>query len=355
MIRHVVHLVASVPDWDHIVLCPERRVGGGTDTVARAELAAAGARVVTVPMVRSATSPANLRATATAIRALRTLRPAVLHGHSSIGGVVARLAGSALRIPVVYTPNAVLPSRASLAIERILARRTDITVAVSPTEQRQLTELRLVPRHGLVVVPNAIPLDDPPPLDLRAELGLPAGTPLFGSICRLVPQKAPEVLVRAWLLALDGPGAPPDAHAVLIGDGPLAPEVDALLAGHPRVHRIPYLERAERALGSLDLFTLASRYEGAPYVLLEAMRAGAPVVATDVVGTHDTLADGTGVLVPVEDAPALATAIRDTLADTALRATLSERAGTRFRERFDVAVTGRQMSELYARVAARRW
>jgi glycosyltransferase involved in cell wall biosynthesis len=205
----------------------------------------------------------------------------------------------------------------------------------------------------VMVIPNGIDLAHPPaPLDLRAHLDLPAGAPLVGTIARLVPQKAPEVFVAACGLIGD---ALPDACFVLIGAGELEEEVDRAVAASPvadRFWRIPVLPGAAGVLDQLDVFALPSRFEGGPYAPLEAMRAGTPVVLTEVVGSRDTVEDGvSGLIVPPEDPASLAQAVVGLLRDPERRRAVGRAGRERVEERFDVRAMGRTLDELYAGLA----
>ena len=100
---------------------------------------------------------------------------------------------------------------------------------------------------------------------------------------------------------------------------------------------------------------LSSRSEGAPFSILEAMAAGLPVVATDVGGVRELVADGeTGLLVPAGDPARLAEALRSLLADPALRRRLGAAGHARARERFDLRALRDAHLELYARELTRR-
>ena len=99
----------------------------------------------------------------------------------------------------MYTPNGLFPARYAMAIERTLGHVTDVFIASSPSEAAQVRSHQLVPPRRLAVVPNAIELERPPPAadDVRMKLGVAADTPIVGTVARLVPQKGPEVFVRA--------------------------------------------------------------------------------------------------------------------------------------------------------------
>jgi glycosyltransferase involved in cell wall biosynthesis len=323
---------------------------------ALARLRDAGADVRLVEMHRAPWSPAN----ALALRELRNLirreRPDVVHGHSSIGGLLARLATMGTRIPTVYTPNGITQSRAGIVVERRLRSRTAMLVAVSASEADLAVQLQLIGRRQVVVIPNGIELEAPaPPLDLRAHFDLPSTAPLVGTIARLVPQKAPEDFVAACATVAR---LVPEARFVLIGSGELEAEVEAAVRQanlHDRLYRIPALAGAAGVLGQLDVFALSSRFEGGPYSPLEAMRAGTAVVLTAVVGSRDSVEPGvSGLVVPPGEPVALGTAIADLLRDAPRRHAMAVAGQERVASRFDVRRMGAALDALYDELGARR-
>jgi glycosyltransferase involved in cell wall biosynthesis len=336
------------------VALPTERVGGFTDTVAVDSMRDAGAELHVMSMRRRPTDPRNAVAIARVRRLIGDIRPDIVHGHSSIGGAAARLGATGTGTPRVYTPNGIMTTRSALAVERALGRLTDALVAVSETEADLAARLRVASRDRIVTIPNGIELDweHPPVLDLRQQLGVDGDTPLVGTIARLAPQKAPEVFVRACARVAD---ELPDARFVLVGDGPLAELVAREIAAARLERRLLHLRGVHGAatlLRQLDVFVLASRYEGGPYAPLEAMRADTPVVLTDVVGSRDTIEDGcSGILVPPDDPAAIARAALRLLADAALRETMIDAARRRLRDRFDVREAGRRLGSLYESLA----
>ena len=349
--RHLVDLVRTVDGVEHHVAVPSRRVGGLTDSSATVRMAAAGAVVHVTEMRRSPLRPGNAAALARLAALVRRTRPDLVHGHSSMGGALGRVVGTAARLPRVYTPNGLAQGRPALAVERGLGLLTDRLVATSASEAAFVLDRRLVPPERLVTIPNGIEVDgwEAPSTtpDLRALLGLEPDTPLVGTISRLVAQKAPERFVRLAGTVLAARG---DVHVVLVGDGPRRAAVDPsrLPAGTAgRFHHLPSLPDAGAALGQLDLFVLTSRFEGCPYAALEAMRAGTPVVLSDVVGSREVVEDGvSGHLVAEDDVAAMAALVVDLLADAGRRRALGA-AGRRHVRRFDVADMGRALARLY--------
>lgn len=347
--RHLVDVVRWTEGIEHHVALPPRRVGGLTDEGAAPALRALGATVHPLAMTRTPVTGANGRAVVALGRLIGRVGPDVVHGHSSIGGLVARLAGTATRRNTVYTPNGITDVRAGVLVERALGPLTDRFVAVSPSEAARARSLRLVRPTRVRLVPNGIDPDPRgPPIDLRAVLGVPARSPLVGTVSRLVPQKDPLTWVA---MATQVAAARPDARFVIIGDGALRAEVTAALAAAGLdgvVHLVPLLPDAVRALGSLDAFVLSSVFEGAPYAPMEAMVAGTPVVLTDVAGSTDLVTDGVdGRLVPPRDPTALAAAVVDLLDQPQVATRLGAEGRRTVLDRFSGPAMGRAMVAVY--------
>jgi glycosyltransferase involved in cell wall biosynthesis len=360
----VADIVRAAPDIDHhVALPPTGRAAGSSgavvDVASVASMVDHGAVLHRVDMRRSAVHPANPLAAARLVALCRRVRPDVLHGHSSVGGALARLAGSPTRLPVVYTPNGLATGAAAVRIERLLGRSTAALVAVSDSEGALARRLRLVEPARIRVIPNGIDLHPTPPADvpdLRDRLGVAPGVPLIGTVARLVDQKAPEDFVAVCAEVIR---RRPDAHGLLIGMGPLQGMVDQAVAREAlagRFHQIEHLTDAWAVVDQLDVFLLVSRFEGAPYTPLEAMRAGVPVVLTDVVGNRDVIESGrSGTLCPFGDIDGLARTVVDLLEPGERRAAMIGAAKARLAEHFDLGDEGRALSELYTDLAGRGW
>lgn len=346
--RHLVDVVRATSGVCHEVVSPPERVGGHTDRAAFDALAVAGATVHLVDMRRRPASRHNALAIVQVRRLIHRRRPDVVHGHSTIGGLVARAAAVGTGVAVAYTPNGIATGALATAVERAMGRVTTRFIAVSPSERAEVLRRRLVPEDRIAVVPNGIDPDVPVPADLRTLLGVDCDVPLIGSVGRLTPQKAPDVLVRSWALVAERCA---EAHFVLIGDGVLAGAMDSLAAQlglGGRYHRLAFLPMAAAYLPDLDVFMLASRFEGGPYVPLEAQRAGVPVVLTDVVGNRDAVENGvTGLVVPPEDPRALARAVVSLLTNEERARQLIEAGRLAVRTRFSMDAMGETTRRLY--------
>jgi glycosyltransferase involved in cell wall biosynthesis len=317
-----------------------------------------GATIHQVGMSRQPWHPANLRALLRLPSLASSIDASVIHGHSSVGGALARLAGRRAGLPVVYTANGVATGAAYQRIERALGRLTSVWVAVSDSEASMAERGGLAGGGPIIVVPNGIELAPagPATIDLRDRLRVGPSAPLVGTVARLVPQKSPLTFVRT---AARVAAAHPDAHFLLIGMGPLQASVDAEVARHAGLakhwHQIEHIDNAAAVLGQLDVFVLVSAFEGAPYTPLEAMRAGVPVVVTDVVGSRDAVEDGvSGLVRPAGDSGALAAAVLQLLGDPALGDRLAAAATERLADRFDVDDMGRRVAAAYETALRRR-
>ena len=347
--RYVADLVAHARAVDHSVVMPMKRSVGVTDDDSMARIAEI-AEVHVVDMRRSPLALVN----ATAVRTVRRLVLSegfdVVHGHSTMGGAIARLGGRGK--PVVYTPNALYPGAAATLVERVLGKGTAVVVAVSPSEAEEVRRRKLVPVDRLHVIHTGVAAaPGRPSFDLRERIGAPAAARVVGSAVRLVPQKDPLLFVDAMEAVLRHL---PEAHAVLLGDGPMRPEVEQRVAASgvaDRLHVLGHVPEARTLFPQLDVYVLASRYEGMPYSLLEAMQAGVATVASDAVGNRDLVRhEETGLIVPVGAAGALAAAVERLLRDDQLRTQLASAGQHAIATDATVDAMAHAYVELYERV-----
>lgn len=355
----MVDVVRAIPEVCHHVAVP---VGGQSaaasgalaDTAALDALLRAGTVVHPVEMQRNPLHPANLTAVWKLRGLIRAIRPHVVHGHSSVGGALGRIAavGSA---PSFYTPNGLPPDRLARSVENLLGHLTNTFVAVSASEGALAKELKLVSPGRVEVVPNGIDLELPGGgvLDLRTMAGVPESARIVGTVARLVPQKAPLVFVEVCRRVAT---MHPDVHMVLIGLGPLQKAVDEAVAEaglQRRWHQIPHVQNAADAIAQMDVFALLSAFEGGPYTPLEAMRAGVPVVLSDVVGNRDVVESGvSGFLAPLSDVEALAESVNRILGDNQLALSLAAEGRRRLEDCFDLKTMGASLLRLYRQAAA---
>jgi glycosyltransferase involved in cell wall biosynthesis len=299
-----------------------------------------------------------LKGTFEVYRILKQGRFDVVQTHTSVGGVIGRLAGWLSRTPVVMWTVHGLGAHAGLATwKRAMVRRveicldwfTDHYVAVSHDLREEGVRTGIFREQKVTVIPNGLEFNHLPshfdPAAKRRSLGIAQGIPLIGTVTRLEPQKANDVFLRAVAIAAR---RVPGLVVLIAGDGPQRNSLEALAAElglGATVRFLGWRSDAVELLGTLDIFCMTSRWEGCPMVLLEAMAMERPVVATNIGGVREIVVDGdTGVLVE-QDNP-------DHFADALVRLLEAEPERTRMgrsgRRHVEQHFNSRRMLEAYA-------
>lgn len=266
---------------------------------------------------------------ANAIRQLARLRRLmlsgnidILHAHdfysSIIGAAAARLSG--VRVIAAQRHLKLSDRLVHKWGTRIVHRLAHRILVNSEAIRDYIIEHDRAPLSKIVVIRNGV---EPAAQanahdDVCRELGLDAGSTLVGSIARLQEVKGHRFLIEAAAAVLSGRT---DVHFVLVGDGLLRSEIEnqaATLGIADHVHLLGDRSDVARLISGFDLVVLASLHEGLPNAVMEAMRAGVPVVATAVGGTKELITDGeTGYLVPPANSAAMGRLIASTLANKA--------------------------------------
>ena len=243
----------------------------------------------------------------------RRLRPAVVHSHSVRTDVVDPGAARRSGFPIVTTIHGESlfggRSRVYEWLQRRSYRGFDAVVAVSRV-LRDRTAREGVPEARIHLIPNAWPADHQflARTDARRELGVEGARFLLGWVGRMIPVKGGDVFLKALAQLSDLP-----LSAVMVGDGPERRSLESLARASglgDRVRFVGQIPDAGRLHRAFDLFALTSRSEGMPIVLLEAMAAQVPALASRVGGVPDVVGTG-GWLIPREDPGALARAVRE--------------------------------------------
>jgi glycosyltransferase involved in cell wall biosynthesis len=289
------------------------------------------------------------------LQRVRERRPSLLHTHLVHADVYGAIAARLARVPFVSTRHN--DDRYQLGpfryVDRAFSAGASKLIAISDAVRRFLVEAGL-PDAKFETIHYG--LDELPPL--RSELspgqaGVPDDALLVLAIGRFIEQKDHETLLRAFAQVRRGS---PRAMLAILGDGPLTQRTRTLsdelgLSGAVvfpgRLEPRDWLERA-------DVFVHTSRWEGFGIVLLEAMLAGLPIVATRVSAVPEIVADGeTGILVDPGDATVLAAALDELLADRGRARTLGAAGLARAHECFSVARMTDATAGVYARAVGR--
>ena len=326
---HVVLLTAGLSERYEttLVIGAEEDHEGSFAELARSK----GVRPEVVPTLGRSIHPWNDFVSFLAIcRLLLRVKPHVVHTHTAKAGALGRLAALVTGTPIViHTFHGTVfsgyfgrvGSTIYRSVERVLARITDVAIAVSPKVAAELDAQGIAPKNGVRVVPLGLDLD--PFRDhntqgfLRARLGLGNDATLIGCVGRLVPIKdIPNLLQACAQLCFERP----NVHLAIVGDGVERSRLEQRageLGIRERVHFTGFVSELPEVFADLDLAVNSSLNEGTPVALIEAMAAGVPVIATSVGGSPDLLRGGDwGALVPPQNPEALASAMAQILRDS---------------------------------------
>jgi glycosyltransferase involved in cell wall biosynthesis len=315
-----------------------------------------------IPALRREISPLNDLASVVQIRKFcRDRKIDILHTHSSKAGVVGRLGGSLTDVrAIVHTVHGFsfhnfMPSWKRIGfvtVEKVMSRFTTTLLVYSHGDERTARSLGIGGKKPLVSFYYGI---DYAPFQemhdrqkIRQSLGFDETTKVLGFTGRFSEQKALHVLVEAFAQVHR---TIPQTRLLLVGDGQLRQELEAQidrLGVAESVVITGFREDIPAMLAAMDLFVMTSLWEGLSRSLAEAMYARLPVVATDVGGTSDAVrTNETGWLVPPNNAPATAAAIREVLNDPGRANTLAARGHEWARGAFDVRTMHRRITDLY--------
>lgn len=273
---------------------------------------------------------------------IRALRPAIVNTWLFAANSYGRAAAKSAGVPyLIADERCVDPWKSwhELAIDRYLSKRSQRIVANS-SGVRDFYVSHGLPADLFTIIPNGVAVAPPPSESREAilrELGLPAGAKLIGAIGRLWPQKRMKDLIWAADLLKT---IRDDTHLLIIGDGPQRAHLEKFRDQSEisdRVHFLGHRADAARLLSHFDVLWLASEYEGMPNVVMEAMAAAVPVVATDIPGARDLIVpDVTGVLVPVGDRAAFAKHANQLLENPDATRRMGEAGRERVRTEFSI-------------------
>lgn len=282
----------------------------------------------------------------------------ILHAHdfysSFIGGAAARLGG--VRVIACHRHLKLSDRRAHKLGTRIIHRLAHRILVNSEAIREHIVTHDGARREKIVVIKNGVVPVLPSAnshAQLCKELGLAPDVRLIGIVARLQEVKGHRFFIEAAATVLR---SRPDAHFVLVGDGPLRAEIEnhaAELGIVDHLHLLGDRTDVTRLISAFDLLVLASLHEGLPNAVMEAMSAGVPVVATAVGGTKELIADNrTGYLTPPADSAALADRILFALGDEVHREGIVSAARRRIMRSFGIERMVESVEALYDEVMA---
>lgn len=326
--------------------------GPPEDSVLGEQLQALGVRVCPMPAMVESMLPWRLwPAVQQLIALIEANPPDLIHAHSAIAGLAARLACQRTARPVVYTVHgfgfkAEIPwlrrHLASLA-ERALSGWTTQMICVSAFE-RALAHQLPIAQERVHVIANGIAL-----LPSAHERALPntTTTPRLIMVARMKSPKRHDLLLRALTKVRDWLGH--ELPVTLAGDGPLLSKHQALAQqlGLEHITWAGDVNHVAELLTQHDVFVLLSDHEGMPITVLEAMRAGLPVLASDLPGLREQVMHGNEGLLVANTEQAVAHQLLRLAQDPALRKRLGHAAQQRFEAQFTLGDMAERVMAVY--------
>jgi glycosyltransferase involved in cell wall biosynthesis len=299
----------------------------------------------------------------------------VLHSHLTNAHVLAGISGGLTGTPVLATIHGRQVTMLDLEVHRtantylgVLCKQSyfhALGLGVSATQLSCIpngvdTDVFRPRQHAAPPALNGTGQAAPPQAEQivnpqstwRKNLGIPAAIPLVGFVGRLSVEKGPEVFLRAALLLHN---TVPEAHFVMVGDGPMREQLKALCGRyslHEFVHFAGVCEDMPSIYHELDLVVSTSHSEAMPLALMEAMASGLPVIATRVGGVPDLITQGqTGWLVEPRDFEGVAFFVGQLLASNEQREQMGAAARARAVERFGLTESVTLTADVLTRLA----
>ena len=323
---------------------------------------------VQVHEMQNALSPSKDGAAVRRVRQLiRQWQPDVVYCHSSKGGGIGRLAAVGLGVKVMYNPHgwafSMKGSRVKswiyLMIERVLAYVTDQYVLISNYEKMLAVQRHVGKADRMKVIFNGVDTEsirkEAAMSELRREsLGIPEDAYVVGMVGRISPQKAPDVFVR---MAAEVMKSIPNAYFIIVGDGDLRAEIEALAKGVGVADRLRITGWTEKPIEYMNLFdqaVLLSRWEGFGLVLAEYMTLKKPIVATAVDAIPDLITDyENGLLVEPDQPERAAAAVCELYKNEELKYKLINNGTMRVNAFFDISRVANEHERLIVKISNR--
>ncbi|KGF68548.1 glycosyl transferase [Hoeflea sp. BAL378] len=359
--RHVRDLAEQHAKAGHQVgiLCDSTTGGAYEDALFESIMPHLALGLTRLPMRRSL-GPSDITTAIRTFREIKSLQPDVLHGHGAKGGAFVRLVGSQLRVSRycvarLYSPHGgslhyserTLRGHAYFAIERMLERWTDSLVFVSDYERQTYIRKIGEPRAPWRLIHNGLRDSEFAPVQAAA------GAADFLYIGMMRNLKGPDVFIEALRRAEQLAGRP--IRAVMVGDGEDKPRYQARIEALGMGARVALHDAmpAREAFAMARTVVIPSRAESMPYIVLEAVAAGKPVISSRVGGIPEIVGPDFAGFVSAGDAEALAGAMaQDILQPEWLAAAMPDME--RFRGHFSAATMAERMAALYQDCLSRK-
>lgn len=357
-LKHLVYLTTRLNNkiFDITVILSDSRDEDITDPVKKMENA--GANVLLVPMCRNINPFRDLPAFFKLVSLIRKEKFDLIHAHSSKAGAVFRLAAFVCRVQrIYYTPHCFyfqgktgFKKVCFVLLEKLLAIATT-GIIVSENEQHVAIQNKVIAASKLININNAVDFDDyrqnHETEHTKAALGIHPGAFVVGSVGRLVPQKDWKTYVYAANEVLK---FYPKTVFLIVGEGELRSRIQKLICRlnlEGKVMITGYMKAIYKIWGIIDLFVNTSLWEGLPYVFLEAMQYGKPVIATNTGNETLVVDQENGFVCAQKDYQSIAEKIISLIRDREMAVRMGENGNRTVHDHYSFKVFIQQHEQLY--------
>ncbi|MGB3641048.1 MAG: glycosyltransferase family 4 protein [Rivularia sp. (in: cyanobacteria)] len=294
-----------------------------------------GIKVYILPsLIRSVNPLQDIQASREILNLINTEKPDLLHAHSSKAGLLGRISATIAGVPAIYTDHgwafaAELPwywKALAIPSEQIAARYCSKIITISEYDLSLALKYRVASSSKITLVYYGLP-----DTELRANPGNTECVKLV-MVARFAPQKDQFTLIKALA------GIEEEFELQLVGDGETRGQVESLVSELGLQSKVKFLGKrsdVEYILQDAQISVLSTNWESFGLVSVEGMRAGLPVIATDIGGVNEVVVDGeTGFLIPKGDAMVLRQRLTQLITDTNLRIKMGEAGRKRYETNF---------------------
>ncbi|TMU84337.1 glycosyltransferase family 4 protein [Bacillus sp. BHET2] len=329
---HVLDLSLSLKEAGHEVIVLSMGSGPVTD-----ELQEHGVRCVELSHLQLKIHPVqDGRALNELCRWLRKLKPDIMATHSSKAGMLGRIAGKICNVPTLFTAHGWafsegVPERKGTVyrmLERVAGKISMGVITVSRYDYQLALKHKVMPESKMRTIHNSVP-DIPMPLTSKPW----GSTPKIIMVARFAFPKDHLQLLRALENIKDLPW-----ELNLVGDGPLLTTLKDRVERSPIADRVHFLGKSRNIpelLAGSHIFVLTSKHEGLPISIIEGMRSGLPIVASDVGGINELVEDGhNGFLIPSDDSDRLSQRLKKLIQERQLMEKMGQMSRKQYEEHF---------------------
>ena len=338
-------------------------IGGPVEeSVLGRELTALGITVCPMPDMVESLNPLKLwPAVQQLTELIHTHKPDLVHGHSAIGGLVARVAAHRAHAPTVYTvhgfgfkPEVPLVRRTAAALaERMMARWTTHMICVSKYERELAFDLAIEPERVHLIANGIARL--PAPAATESTDAAPTQNssvmPRLIMVARMKSPKRHDLLLQALAKVRNTLGH--ELPVTFAGDGPLSTELHAQ-AQALNLKNITWagdVSHVSELLTQHEVFVLLSDHEGMPITVLEAMRAGLCVLASSLPGIREQINTYQDGILVANTPEAVAEKLLQLVRDPHMRKRLGRAAQEKFEDSFTADTMAERVLQVYRQCA----